>query len=120
MIKLVVSPSRIKADGTPVKVIEEYIGAVNTSTSLSSIAIMTSPQGWNEPGQRPEFDEFSIVLEGTLVAECEDGIIKAKAGQAIIAQQNEWVRYSTPHPGGARYISVCIPAFTPGTVHRDK
>jgi mannose-6-phosphate isomerase-like protein (cupin superfamily) len=120
MAKLVSSPSRIKAAGTLEKIIEEYIGAVNTNSENVSIALMTSPSGWVEPGQKPDFDEYSIVLSGTLRAESESSIIEAGPGQAIITRKGEWVRYSTPGNEGAQYIAVCIPAFTPGSVNRDE
>jgi hypothetical protein len=120
MPKLVTSPSKIKAAGTLEKIIEEYIGAVNTSTQNVSIAIMTSPSGWVEPGQKPDFDEYSIVLRGKLIAEGTSSIIEALPGQAIIASKGEWVRYSTPGPEGAQYVAVCLPAFTPSCVHRDE
>ncbi len=120
MPKLVTSPSKIKAAGTLEKIIEEYIGAVNTSSKDVSIAIMTSPSGWVEPGQKPEFDEYSIVLKGKLVAEGISSFIEAGPGQAIISPKGEWVRYSTPGPEGAQYVAVCLPAFTPSAVHRDE
>lgn len=120
MAELIQSPSRIKAEGTLEKIIEEFVGAVNTSTRGVSIAIMTSPNGWEEPGQTPEFDEYSIVLNGKLVAEGRNGAIEAGPGQAVFAPKGEWVKYSTPSKDGARYIAVCIPAFTPATVHRDE
>jgi quercetin dioxygenase-like cupin family protein len=110
----------VEAAGTKPKIIEEYIGRVNSQTEGVSIARMQSPQGWLEPGQRPEFDEFTVVLRGALYVEAEDGAVRAvKAGEAVIAHQGEWVRYSTPDAGGAEYIAVCLPAFSPDTVHRD-
>jgi len=120
MAKLLTSPAKIKAAGTLEKIIDEYVGMVNTSTRGVSIAIMTSPSGWFEPGQEPEFDEYSIVLRGTLVAEGRSSVIEASAGQAVFAARGEWVRYSTPGPDGAQYVAVCLPAFTPDTVHRDE
>ena len=99
--------------------IDEYIGRVNTKTSTASVAHMRSPQGWEEPGQKPEFDEFTIVLKGMLRVEHKGGTLEVKAGQAVIAHGGEWVRYSTPQKGGAEYIAVCIPAFSMDTVHRD-
>lgn len=120
MAILVQSPARIKAAGKLEKIIEEYFGAVNTSTTGISIAIMTSPAGWEEPGQRPEFDEYSIVLNGRLRAEGADNVIEAGPGQAIMAPRGEWVRYSTPGDEGAHYVAVCLPAFTPATVNRDE
>lgn len=114
-------PTIIKAAGEPPKKIEEFIGHLNSDTSDLSIAKMTSPQGWSEPGQRPEFDEYTIVLKGVLHVEVEsDETIIVKAGEAIIAHKGEWVRYSTPDKDGAEYIAVCLPAFSPDTVHRDE
>ena len=117
---LVSAPSKFKAAGKLEKIIEEYTGAVSTSTEGVSIAIMTSPSGWEEPGQKPDFDEYSIVLRGTLRAEGETTVTEAGPGQAIIAKKGEWIRYSTPGPEGAQYVAVCTPAFTPDTVHRDE
>lgn len=112
-------PQHIVAAGNKPKLIEEYIGRVNTATSAVSIARMESPPGWVEPGQRPEFDEFTIVLQGTLRVAYENGVINVHAGEAVIAHSGEWVRYSSPGPDGAVYIAVCVPAFSPQTVHRD-
>jgi mannose-6-phosphate isomerase-like protein (cupin superfamily) len=112
-------PTRIAAMGTPPKTIEEFVGRVNTDTSSVSIARMTSPAGWQEPGQRPEFAEWSIVLRGVLVVEYEGGELEVKAGEAVQVEPGEWVRYRTPYEGGAAYVSVCVPAFSPDTVHRD-
>jgi ethanolamine utilization protein EutQ (cupin superfamily) len=120
MAKLISSPARIKAAGTLEKIIEEYVGAVNSKSQDVSIAIMTSPSGWDEPGQTPEFDEYSIVLKGVLRAEGRSSVIEAGAGQAIFAPRGEWVKYSTPGPEGAHYVAICTPAFTPGTAHRDE
>ena len=111
------SPTRIPVPGN--KIIEEYIGHVNSRTDDASVAHMHSPSGWSEPGQTPEFDEFTIVLKGSLRVEHKDGVLDVHAGQAVIAQQGEWVRYSTPHPEGAEYVAVCVPAFRLETVHRD-
>jgi len=119
MATIVKSPSIIKAAGTKEKIIKEYIGNVNTSISDVSIALMKSPDGWEEPGQTPEFDEYTLVLKGELKVETLDGKFVLKAGEAIIAHKGEWVRYSSPAPEGAEYVAVCIPAFTPATVHRD-
>jgi quercetin dioxygenase-like cupin family protein len=119
MPELIVAPKIITAAGTPPKRIEEYIGRVNTNTSDVSIARMVSPCGWSEPGQRPQFTEYTIVLRGVLKVEHESGEIELQAGQAIITHANEWVRYSTPHTDGAEYIAVCLPAFSPETVRRD-
>jgi ethanolamine utilization protein EutQ len=101
------------------KLIDEYIGLINSQTAEASVAHMRSPSGWQEPGQTPEFDEFTIVLRGVLHVEHAAGSVEVHAGQAIIAHQGEWVRYSTPGPEGAEYLAVCIPAFSPATVHRD-
>jgi len=115
MPTLIDAPTRIPVPGN--KFVDEYIGRVNSGDSKISIARMQSPAGWSEPGQRPEFDEFTIVLDGALRVEHEGGIIVVGAGQAIMAKKGEWVRYSTPE--GAEYIAICVPAFTPETVHRD-
>lgn len=116
---LISSPTVIEAPGTPPKQILEYIGRVNSSTESVSIAHMRSPSGWSEPGQRPEFDEFTLVLRGTLQVETESGVLHVEAGQAIHCRAGEWIRYSSPGAAGAEYIAVCLPAFTPDTVHRD-
>ena len=112
-------PSIIKAEGSPVKTIEEYVGRVNSNDEKISIARMTSPPGWSEPGQRPQFDEYTVVLKGTLHISLENKELDIKEGQALITRAGEWVRYSTPAPGGAEYIAVCLPAFSPETVNRD-
>ena len=119
MAKLISSPTRIKAAGVGEKIIEEYIGRVNSQTNQVSIANMKSPQGWKESGQRPEFDEYTVVLKGALQVETESETFRVAAGQAIIAPKNEWVRYSSPFDEGAEYIAVCLPAFSPETVQRD-
>jgi mannose-6-phosphate isomerase-like protein (cupin superfamily) len=119
MPNLISQPTRIKAAGTKPKLIDEYIGRVNTQNYGVSVAHMRSPGGWQEPGQEPEFDEFSVVLKGLLRVEHRGGSIDVKAGQAVIAHKGEWVRYSTPEPDGAEYIAVCLPAFSMETVHRD-
>lgn len=116
----IVSPTRIEAAGNKPKLIDEFIGQVNSKTSALSVAQMRSPDGWLEPGQTPEFDEFTVVLEGMLRVEHKGGHIDVRAGQAVIAHKGEWIRYSTPEPGGAEYIAVCLPAFSPATVHRDE
>jgi mannose-6-phosphate isomerase-like protein (cupin superfamily) len=113
------SPSIIKAAGNKPKVIEEFIGRVNTSTNGLSIARMKSPGGWIEPGQTPEFDEHTIVLRGTLRVKTKTGSIDVTAGQAIVVTKGEWVQYSSPEPDGAEYVAVCLPAFSPNIVHRD-
>jgi mannose-6-phosphate isomerase-like protein (cupin superfamily) len=115
----VASPTVVPAAGTKPKVIEEFIGRVNTSTAAVSIARMVSPEGWIEPGQRPEFDEYTVVLRGSLRVESESGVVDVGAGQAVVTRRGEWVRYSTPARGGAEYIAVCTPAFAPDLVHRD-
>ena len=117
MPTLVNSPTRIPVPAN--KLIDEYIGRVNSKHDSVSIAHMHSPPGWSEPGQQPEFDEFTIVLRGSVRVESKDGVLEVKAGQGVIARRGEWVRYSTPDPEGAEYIAVCVPAFDPATVHRD-
>ena len=119
MAKLISKATTIPAAGKSPKIIEEFVGWVNTSTSGISIARMTSPSGWSEPGQTPEFDEYTVVLRGELQVETRDGVQRVGAGQAIIVSRGEWVRYSTPNAEGAEYIAVCLPAFSPDTVHRD-
>lgn len=119
MPSLIAQPTRVEAAGTPPKTIEEYAGLVNTGTREVSIARMSSPTGWQEPGQRPEFQEWTLVLRGTLAVEHEGGRLEVTAGQAVVVEPGEWVRYSTPYEGGAEYVSVCLPAFSPDTVHRD-
>jgi quercetin dioxygenase-like cupin family protein len=120
MERLIAKPTIIPATGQPPKIIEEFIGRVNSQTSALSIAKMTSPSGWREPGQTPEFDEYTIVLKGKLQVETRDAIHTVTAGQTIIVHAGEWVRYSTPDVAGAEYIAVCLPAFSPATVHRDE
>jgi ethanolamine utilization protein EutQ len=119
MPTLISQPTRITAAGNKPKFIDEYIGRVNSKTSAASVAHMRSPQGWQEPGQSPEFDEFTVVLKGMLRVEHKNGILDVQAGQAVIAHRGEWVRYSSPLEGGAEYIAVCLPAFSMETVHRD-
>ncbi len=113
------SPTRIVAAGTPPKAIDEYVGRVNSGTAAVSVAHMRSPSGWVEPGQRPAFDEYTVVLGGMLRVTHEGGTIDVRAGEAVIARRGEWVQYSSPGPEGAEYIAVCLPAFSPETVHRD-
>ena len=113
------TPTIIQAVGNKPKIIEEYIGRVNSKTSALSIARMKSPSGWVEPGQTPEFDEYTIVLKGMLRVQSRNGSNDVEAGQAVITQKGEWVQYSTPGPEGAEYIAVCLPAFSPEAVHRD-
>src|SRR6185369_1607567 len=112
-------PTRIQAAGTKPKLIDEYVGRVNSQTDTLSVAHMRSPQGWQEPGQTTEFDEFTTVLRRMLRVRHRDGQIDVHAGQAVIAHRGEWIQYSTPNEGGAEYIAVCLPAFSPDTVHRD-
>jgi ethanolamine utilization protein EutQ (cupin superfamily) len=119
MPELIDTPSRVEAAGTKPKLIDEFVGRVNTEEARVSIARMQSPEGWVEPGQRPEFDEWTLVLDGTLSVEHEGGALDVRAGQAILVRGGEWVQYSTPYPGGAEYVAVCLPAFSPDTVHRD-
>jgi mannose-6-phosphate isomerase-like protein (cupin superfamily) len=119
MPELIEHPTIIEAVGEPPKTIREHIGRVTTGESRISVAHMTSPSGWSEPGQRPEFDEFTVVMRGVLVVDHEGGRLEVAAGQAVHARPGEWVRYSTPGPDGADYVAVCLPAFTPDTVHRD-
>jgi hypothetical protein len=119
MPELIDTPSRVEAAGTKPKLIDEYVGRVNTGEARLSVARMRSPEGWVEPGQRPEFDEWTLVLDGTLHVEHESGTLDVLADQAILVRGGEWVQYSTPYPGGAEYVAVCVPAFSPGTVHRD-
>ena len=119
MPTLIATPTRVEAAGNKPKLIDEYIGRVNTDNSQISIARMRSPGGWQEPGQTPEFEEFTLVLKGTLRVEHASGEMDVSAGQAVIAHSGEWVRYSTPGPEGAEYIAICLPAFSIQTVHRD-
>jgi mannose-6-phosphate isomerase-like protein (cupin superfamily) len=116
MPQLIAAPTLIPVPGN--KIVEEYIGRVNSGDAQASIAHMRSPAGWSEPGQRPEFDEFTVVLQGAMRVEHEGGVTDVAAGQAIIARKGEWVRYSTPQ--GAEYFAICVPAFSPDTVHRDQ
>jgi len=116
---LIAQPTRITAAGNKPKLIDEYVGRVNSQTSGVSVAHMRSPGGWMEPGQTPEFDEFTVVLKGRLRVNHRSGAIDVQAGQAVIAHAGEWVQYSTPDPEGAEYIAVCLPAFSMETVHRD-
>ncbi|MBN2416128.1 cupin [bacterium] len=120
MARKIVSPAVIEAAGSKPKRIEEFIGRVNSGDAGVSIARMTSPAGWIEPGQRPEFAEYTLVLKGMLQVETEQETLQVRAGEAVIAPAGEWVRYSTPEPGGAGYVAVCVPAFSPETVHRDE
>ena len=117
MPTLIETPTRIEAAGTKPKIIEEFVGRVNSKTTAVSVAHMRSPAGWLEPGQTPEFDEYTVVLKGALRVTHKGGSLDVRAGQAVIAHRGEWVQYSTPE--GAEYIAVCVPAFSPATVHRD-
>jgi mannose-6-phosphate isomerase-like protein (cupin superfamily) len=119
MPTLIPKPTVIEAAGNKPKVIQEFIGRVNSRTESLSVARMISPGGWIEPGQTPEFEEYTLVLRGRLRVESKTGTIDVSAGQAIITHAGEWVRYSTPDNEGAEYVAVCLPAFSPGTVHRD-
>ena len=120
MPELIESPVRVEAAGEPPKVIEEYAGRAAGGDERVSVARMRSPSGWVEPGQRPEFDEYTVVLRGALHVEHEDGELDVRAGQAVLVRGGEWVRYSTPDPEGAEYVAVCLPAFSPETVHREE
>ena len=119
MPKLISKPTIIEAAGNKPKIIQEFIGRVNSSTDQISIAKMTSPAGWEEPGQTPEFDEYTLVLKGMLRVQTKENVFDVHAGQVIITYAGEWIRYSTPNPEGAEYVAVCLPAFSPDTVHRD-
>jgi mannose-6-phosphate isomerase-like protein (cupin superfamily) len=119
MPRLIIKPTVIEAAGNKPKLIEEFFGRVNSGTAATSIARMRSPGGWVEPGQTPEFDEYTVVLRGELQVKTKSGSLTVKAGQAVHTAPGEWVQYSTPHPDGAEYIAVCLPAFSPGNVHRD-
>jgi mannose-6-phosphate isomerase-like protein (cupin superfamily) len=119
MPRVIAQPSTIEAAGTPGKNVLEYVGRVATGHTTVSLARMDSPEGWREPGQRPEFEEITLVLRGTLRVEHEAGQVDVQAGQAIVTTRGEWVRYSTPQPGGAEYITVCLPAFSTASAHRD-
>jgi mannose-6-phosphate isomerase-like protein (cupin superfamily) len=120
MPTLIEQPTVIAPAGNKPKVIEEYAGRVNSRHQSVSVARMQSPEGWEEPGQRPEFEEITVVLKGVLRVEYEGGTLDVRAGQAVVSAPGEWVRYSSPEPGGAEYIAVCLPAFSPQTVHRDE
>ncbi len=119
MPELIEAPTVIEAAGNKPKRIEEYAGRVNSGHGSVSVARMVSPQGWQEPGQRPEFEEITVVLKGSLIVEHEGGFLDVRAGQAVVVKPGEWIRYSSPAPGGAEYVAVCLPAFSPDTVHRD-
>lgn len=120
MAKHITKPTIIEAAGNKPKKIEEFIGRVNSGTDQVSVARMTSPSGWVEPGQTPQFDEYTIVLRGMLRVETASGVLEVRAGEAVHTPRGEWIRYSTPEEGGAEYVAVCVPAFSPDTVHRDE
>jgi len=120
MARIINQPSIIEACGEPPKRIEEYVGRVNSGTEAVSIAKMKSPPGWSEPGQVPEFDEYTVVLNGSLRVELKDQTVDLAPGQAIIVTAGEWVKYGSPDPEGAEYVAVCLPAFSPDTVHREE
>ena len=120
MPTLISAPTVIQAAGNKPKQIEEFAGRVNSGHAGVSVARMVSPEGWVEPGQRPEFEEITVVLRGLLRVEHESGSLDVRAGQGVVTLPGEWVRYSTPEAGGAEYVAVCLPAFSPGTVHRDE
>jgi quercetin dioxygenase-like cupin family protein len=120
MPTLIAAPAVVAAAGTKPKTIEEFAGRVNSGHAQVSVAKMTSPAGWQEPGQRPEFEEITVVLRGMVRVEHDGGVFDVHAGQAIVTTPGEWVRYSTPEPDGAEYVAVCLPAFSPATVHRDE
>ncbi len=119
MPTLIDQPKLVVAAGNKPKRIEEFVGRLNSATEAVSVARMVSPCGWEEPGQTPGFDEYTVVLRGILRVQSRDGVLDVEAGQAVVAHRGEWVRYSTPHEGGAEYIAVCLPAFSSDTVHRD-
>jgi len=120
MPTLIYKPTIVSAAGNKPKVIEEYVGRINSRTEALSIARMKSPTGWIEPGQRPEFDEYTVVLRGMLEVKTEEDTLQVKAGSAVVVHKGEWVQYSSPSPEGAEYIAVCSPAFSMETVHRDE
>src|SRR5580700_9524219 len=119
MAELIPRPIVLQAAGAPPKTVSEFVGRLATGAADISVAIMESPSGWAEPGQRPDFDEYTVVIEGAVLVETQDGAFTVSAGQASRAPAGQWVRYSTPEVGGARYVAVCVPAFSPETVNRD-
>ena len=119
MPTLIAAPTIIQSAGNKPKRIEEFAGRVNSAHASVSVAKMTSPDGWVEPGQRPDFEEITVVLRGMLRVEHDAGVMDVRAGQAVVTRPGEWIRYSTPEPGGAEYVAICLPAFSPDTVHRD-
>jgi mannose-6-phosphate isomerase-like protein (cupin superfamily) len=120
MPELIDDPVRVEAAGQPPKLIDEFAGRASNGEERVSVARMRSPEGWSEPGQRPEFDEYTVVIDGALRVEHDGGADDVRAGQAVLVRAGEWVRYSTPEPGGAHYVAICLPAFSPDTVHRDE
>ena len=120
MPRLIEQPTVIQAAGNKPKRIEEYAGRVNSGHAGVSVARMVSPEGWEEPGHRPEFEEMTVVLKGMIRVEHEGGSLDVRAGQAVVSVPGEWVRYSSPEPGGAEYVAICLPAFSPAIVHRDE
>jgi mannose-6-phosphate isomerase-like protein (cupin superfamily) len=120
MPRLIAQPTVIEAAGNKPKRIEEYAGRVNSGHAAVSVARMVSPEGWEEPGQTPEFEEVTVVLKGMVRVEHAGGALEVRAGQAVVAAPGEWIRYSSPEPGGAEYVAICLPAFSPDTVHRDE
>ena len=120
MPRLIASPTVVPSTGTKPKRIEEFFGRVTTNDARLSVARMQSPQGWTEQGQRPSFDEITVVLRGMIRVEHEGGLLEVNAGQAVVSNKGEWVRYSTPDDGGAEYVAVCLPAFSPEVVNRDE
>jgi mannose-6-phosphate isomerase-like protein (cupin superfamily) len=120
MPTLIAKPTVIEAAGNKPKQIEEFAGRVNSGHSSVSVARMVSPEGWVEPGQRPDFEEITVVLRGMVLVEHEGGALAVRAGQAVVVAPGEWIRYSSPEPGGAEYVAICLPAFSPETVHRDR
>jgi mannose-6-phosphate isomerase-like protein (cupin superfamily) len=120
MVTIITEPVLVAAAGNPPKRIQEFAGMASTGSAALSLARMRSPRGWSEPGQTPEFDEYTLVLSGMVQVETHAGIHRVSAGQAVLAPRGEWIRYSTPEGNGAEYVSVCLPAFTPQTVHRDE
>jgi quercetin dioxygenase-like cupin family protein len=119
MPELIETPTRVVAAGQPAKTIDEYVGQASDGAGNVSIARMRSPSGWSEPGQRPDFDEYTVVLQGLVVVEHEGGRLEVPAGQAVHTRPGEWIRYSTPGPDGAEYLSICLPAFSPDIAHRE-
>ena len=119
MIKKIEKPTVVEAAGNKKKIIEEYFGLVNSKDGRVSIAVMHSPSGWIEPGQTPDFDEYTVVLKGMLQVKTRDGVVDVRAGEAVMVSRHEWVQYGSPGPEGAEYVAICLPAFSPATVHRD-